>query len=139
MTHSNIVKIYHKETDCYGVVWHGEYIKWFEIGRIEFSELIGISFNILNKMGILLPVVEINCRYKSPARLMDKLSILTELKELKNTSITFFHAIKNIDTDNLILNATSTVVTTNKEGKLFKKIPDYLYEKYVEYLNNKLK
>jgi acyl-CoA thioester hydrolase len=136
MKHENLVKIYHHDTDCYNVVWHGAYLKWFEIGRVELSQLIGIDFLKLDQMGILLPVVELNCRYKSPARLMDEICITTELKELKQTSITFSHTIKNIHTGNVVLNATSTLVTTDNKGKLFKKIPDYLYNKYQESITN---
>lgn len=136
MKHENIVKIYHHDTDCYNVVWHGAYLKWFEIGRIELSQLIDIDFRTLDELGILMPVVELNCRYKSPARLMDKICITTELKELKQASVTFSHTITNIKTGKVLLNASSTVVTTNKDGKLLRKMPDYLYQKYNNTLNN---
>jgi acyl-CoA thioester hydrolase len=130
MKHENLVKIYHKDTDCYGVVWHGAYIQWFEMGRVELSNLAGIDFNYLDKHEILMPVVELNCRYKHPGKLFDRLSITTELKELKQTSISFSHTIQNIDTESLILTAVTTVVTTNKKGKMHRKMPDYLFEKY---------
>jgi len=130
MKHENIIKIYHKDTDCYGIVWHGAYIKWLEIGRVELSHLAGINFKELDNMDILMPVVELNCRYKSPARLFDELCIITELKELKKTSVTFSHVVKNIKTSHLLINATTTIVTTDKNGKLYRNMPDYLYDKY---------
>lgn len=136
MKHENFVKIYHHDTDCYNVVWHGAYLKWFEIGRIELSQLLGIDFITLDEMGILLPVVELNCRYKSPARLMDEICISTELKELRVASVSFSHSITNVKTGNLILNAVSAVVTTDKNGKLLRKMPDYLYEKYNNVIKN---
>ena len=49
--HENIVKIYYKDTDCYGIVWHGAYIKWFEVGRVELSHLAGIDFKTLDDNG----------------------------------------------------------------------------------------
>lgn len=130
MKHENIIKIYYTDTDSYGVVWHGAYIKWFEVGRVELSRLAGINFDVLDEMGILLPVVELNCRYKFPARIFDELSVITELKELKNASITFSHTIKNIKDNKLILAAASTIVSTDKDNKLFRKIPDYIYSKF---------
>lgn len=130
MKHENFVKIYHHDTDCYGIVWHGAYFKWFEAGRIELSQLMGIDFKTIEKMGILMPVVEINCRYKSPARLLDEICITTELNELKNFSLSFRHTIKNIKTDNLIINAITTVVTADYDGKMHRKMPDYLFENY---------
>ena len=126
MKHENIVKIYYKDTDSYGIVWHGAYIKWFEVGRVELSALFGIDFKMLDDMEILLPVVELNCRYKSPARVLDELLVTTEIKELAPISITFLHTVKNIKTENLILTATTKVVPTGKNGKLMKKMPDYL-------------
>ena len=135
MKHENIVKIYYKDTDSYGIVWHGAYIKWFEVGRVELSYLAGIDFKTLDNMGILLPVVELNCRYKSPARVMDELLVTTEIKELKQISITFLHTIKNIKTENLILTATTTVVPTDRNGKLMKKMPDYLQSNFKQIQN----
>ena len=131
MEYTNTVKIYHSDTDCYNVVWHGAYAKWLEAGRIEFSEKIGIKFEELEKMNIHLPVVELNIRYKYPAKLFDELEIKTTLKELKKTSATFGHEIKNINTGMIILTATSTIVTTDTNGKLFRIMPEYLYEKYM--------
>ncbi len=134
MKHENIIKIYHKDTDCYGVVWHGAYIQWFEIGRVELSNMVGIDFISLQENEILMPVVELHCRYKHPARLFDRLSVTTELKELKPVSITFSHTIKNADTGTLILSAVVTIVTTNKQGKMLRKMPDDIFEKYKKLL-----
>ena len=130
MEYRQNVKIYHSDTDCYNVVWHGAYAKWLEAGRIEFSEKIGIKFDELEKMNIHMPVVELNIRYKHPARLFDELEIITTLKELKKTSTTFEHVITNSNNGMVILTATSTIVTTDTNGKLFRTMPEYLYDKY---------
>lgn len=135
MKHENTVKIYYQDTDCYGVVWHGAYIKWLEVGRVELSRQYGICFDELDKMNILLPVVELTCRYKSPARLMDEIVITTELAELKKLSISFAHTIRNKNTDALILTAVSTIVATDLNGKLLRKMPEYLCNSYEKALN----
>lgn len=134
MKHTNEVKVYYEETDCYGVVWHGSYIKWLEIGRVELSNLLGVQFQELENQNIQMPVVDLNLRYKSPAKIMDELIIETTIGELKKTSLTFAHKIINKNTGSLILSATSTVVTTTKEGKLYRKIPEGLYNKYEQAL-----
>lgn len=130
------VKIYHSDTDCYNVVWHGSYAKWLEAGRIEFSEKIGIKFAELENRKIHMPIVELNIRYKKPAKLFDELEIKTTLIELKKTSATFEHEIKIANTGTVILTATATIVCTDTEGKLFRTMPEYLYEKYAEILKN---
>lgn len=136
MKHENIVKVYYTDTDSYGIVWHGAYIKWFEVGRVEFSGLCDIDFGELQSQDILMPVVELHCRYKHTAKVLDELRIVTELKELTKTAITFSHVITNVKTDELILNAYSTVVTTNQAGKLYRKIPEYLYNKMLKAIEN---
>jgi acyl-CoA thioester hydrolase len=130
MQHKNIVKVYYADTDSYGIVWHGAYIKWFEVARVEISAMLDIDFKILESMGVQMPVVELNVRYKSPARALDELLIESEVGELKKTSITFNHKITNLTTGKIVLNANSTVVTTDIDGKLYRKIPDYIFEKY---------
>lgn len=129
MKHENKVKVYYSDTDSYGIVWHGAYIKWFEVGRVELSEMAGVKFIELDKLGILLPVVDLNCRYKSSPKILEELLIATELKELRGPSITFAHTVKNLTTDSLVLNATTTIVATDMNGKLFRRIPEYLGEK----------
>lgn len=136
MEYLSRIKIYHSDTDCYNVVWHGAYAKWMEAGRVEFSEKIGIKFSELEKMHIQMPVVELNIRYKHPAKLFDELEIKTTLKELKKTSVTFEHVITNINTGVAILTASSTIVTTDTNGKLFRTIPEYLYNKYSKLIGN---
>ena len=130
LKHINKVKIYHADTDSYGIVWHGAYLKWFEVGRVEVANMLGATIKELEDSGILLPVVELNCRYKSPARLLDEILIETEVSALTRASITFKHTITNENTELLVLTALTTCVTTDKNGKLFRKIPDEIYKKF---------
>jgi acyl-CoA thioester hydrolase len=134
--HLNKVKIYHVDTDSYGIVWHGAYLRWFEVGRVEMANLAGTSLKVLEEEGIQLPVVELNCRYKSPAKVLDEIVIETEVSVLTKTSITFKHTITNNSTGLLVLNALTTCVTTDKNGKLFRRMPDEIYNKFEIALNN---
>ena len=128
MEYKQKIKIYHSDTDCYNVVWHGSYVKWLEAGRVEFCEKAGIRFTELDKTGILLPVVELNIRYKNPARLFDELEVKTSLSELKKASMTFLHEVVCLNRDTLILTASATMVATNN-GSFMRTLPDYIYEK----------
>ena len=130
LKHVNKVKIYHVDTDSYGIVWHGAYLRWFEVGRVEMANLAGVSLKELEEADIQLPVVELNCRYKSPSRVLDKIVIETEISVLTKTSITFKHTVTNNTTGSLVLNATTICVTTDKNGKLFRKIPDEIYKNF---------
>lgn len=130
MKHVYEVKVYYADTDSYGVVWHGAYIKWFEQGRVEFSNMVGIEFEELDKLNISLPVVDMNIRYKRPARFNDILVVETELQEIKNTRIIFNTIIKDKKTDVVFVNSTVTIVPVDKNGRLLRKIPDYLLKNY---------
>jgi len=130
------IKVYPGDTDSYGVVWHGAYLKWLERGRIDVLEQMGIMFKKLDEMGILMPVTEINLRYKHFARPYDELLITSSVEEFGKTHVTFYQEIKNSKTGELILHARVTGVTTNREGRLYRTIPDYLRERYDEILNN---
>ncbi len=133
MKHEFKVRVYPADTDSYGVVWHGAYLKWLEKGRIEVLELLGISFPELDKMGILMPVVEFDIKYKKFARVYEELSIESSILEFNKTSVIFNQEIKNVKTGEIVLIAKVKGVTTNKEGKLYRMIPAYLREKYENY------
>ena len=69
MEYSQEIRILYSDTDSYGVVWHGAYTKWFEAARVGFVEQLGLELENLENKGILFPVVEMNIRYKSSAKI----------------------------------------------------------------------
>ena len=125
-SHHYKVKAYHADTDTYGVVWHGAYLRWLEAGRIEVLEMMGIKFPELEGLDIMMPVVELNIRYKRFARAYDELSITTRIEGVGKAHLTFNQEIKNINTGELVLTATVKGVTTSREGKLFRVLPEYI-------------
>ncbi len=126
------VKVFPGDTDTYGVVWHGAYIKWLEAGRIELLEQMGIKFSKMDEMGILMPVTELNIRYKHFAKPYDELSTETSVEEFGKTHLRFYQEIKNANTGELVLFARVVGVTTSREGKLFREIPEYLRKRLVQ-------
>jgi acyl-CoA thioester hydrolase len=75
------VTVRYAETDMMGVVYHANYLPWFEIGRTTLLKEIGISYRDLEAEGFRLPVLEVSARYLRPARYDDALEVLTVLKE----------------------------------------------------------
>jgi acyl-CoA thioester hydrolase len=131
MKHSFEDKIYYADTDCYGVVWHGAYVKWVERSRTEFCNMF-LDIKNIEKSGTIFPVVELNLRYKASAKLFDIILVETTLSEVKKTSMTFQTKISDKNTGRIFVVATSTLVTTNFEGKLNRQIPDEIYKKLEE-------
>lgn len=130
MKYENKVKIYYHDTDSYQIAYHGAYIRWFEAGRVELCNLLGVDINQLQEMDILLPVVDLNCRYKTAAKLFDELNITTTIEKLNSFSIVFSHSVENLTTGTSTLKGSTTIVVTDKKGKLCRRMPASLYEKF---------
>ena len=69
MKHIYEVKVFHADTDCYGIVWHGTYLRFFEQARCEFAATTSTSMKVLEENNILTPLVEINVKYKQSAKI----------------------------------------------------------------------
>jgi acyl-CoA thioester hydrolase len=65
-----------------GIVHHSNYAVWFEAGRTDFLKQTGVSYSEVEARGVLLPLYEITCRFKSPARYEDEVAVVTRIKEL---------------------------------------------------------
>jgi acyl-CoA thioester hydrolase len=70
------------ETDQMGIVHHSNYPVWFEAGRTDFLKQAGASYSDVEAQGVLLPLYELTCRYKSPAKYEDEVAVVTRIKEL---------------------------------------------------------
>lgn len=75
------ITVRYAETDMMGVVYHGSYLPWFEVGRTELLKAHGIPYRQLEEEGFFLPVIEVHVHYRQPARYDDVLTIRTTLKD----------------------------------------------------------
>ncbi|MCD8024083.1 MAG: acyl-CoA thioesterase [Candidatus Gastranaerophilales bacterium] len=90
-------KVQYSDTDAYKVAWHGAYLRWMEAGRVDWLYLNGTDIKKLDeKMNIVMPVVEINIKYKKSARLFDDVIVKTKTTEITNLYIVFEQTIEDI-------------------------------------------
>src|SRR5688572_30469173 len=75
------VTVRYAETDMMGVVYHGSYLPWFEIGRTTLLKEIGLPYRQLEAEGYRLPVLEVSAKYMRPAVYDDMLTIVTTMSE----------------------------------------------------------
>jgi len=87
------VKVRYAETDAQRVVYHGEYIVWFEVGRTEYCERAGYPYPRMEAEGIFITVTEVRARYRRSARYGDVVTIRTRFGELKSRGCSFFYEI----------------------------------------------
>ena len=126
MKHEFEQKVYYSDTDAYGVVWHGSYLRWMEKGRVDLAENMGLSLVEMQKNDIVLPVTNINIKYKSSAKLNE--IVVIETKDIKISPITFtFNQIIREKTSGKVCTlADVEVVAVTNEGKLYRRLPDIL-------------
>lgn len=127
MKHSFEQKVFYADTDAYGVVWHGSYLRWLEMGRVYWCENNGHRLQELKAQNIVLPVTNLNVRYKRSARLDDILEIRTWVSAFNGITATFTQEI--YCGGKLYITAEVEVAAiTADTGKLYRKMPDVLTE-----------
>ena len=117
-------KVYYSDTDAYGVVWHGAYLRWMEKGRVDLCDNMGLDLVTLKNSDILMPVTNMNVRYKASARLNDSIIIETWIEKYNSLSITFKQVIKSKETGKVYIDALFDVVAISEaSGKLYRRLP----------------
>ena len=126
MKHIFEQKVYFSDTDNYGVVWHGSYLRWMEMGRVDFCAECGYTLKELENMDILLPVSSINIKYKNSAKLEDIVIVETEILDFTGLTATFKQVIKSKQDSKVYVTAEVVIVAVHDDGKLYRRIPEPL-------------
>lgn len=111
------VRVRYSETDKMGVVYHGNYAQYFEIGRVEFLRNQGVSYKLMEEEGVMLPVVSLTMNYKKPAYYDDLLTIKTILKKLSGVKVEFDYEIYNESNELLTIANSVLVFVDAKTGR----------------------
>ena len=133
MKHILNQKVFYSDTDAYGVVWHGSYLRWLEMGRVLWCEELGYNLIDLQNQDIVLPVTNINIKYKAPAKLNDDIIIETYIEKYNTLSVTFKQLIKR--EDKVLIEASVDVVAVNNSGKLYRRMPQVLLNLFERAIN----
>jgi len=121
------VRVRYAETDQMGVVYHANYLMWFEVGRVELLRSLGFEYKQMEvEDGIGIAVVEVSARYKSPARFDDELIIRTRVKTMRSIIIKFSYEVLRARDGVLLCEGETTHVVVDKAMK-----KSVLPEKYV--------
>lgn len=127
-TYQYTIRVRYAETDQMGVVYHGNYAIYFEMGRVEWLRNLGISYKKMEESGIMLPVVSLTMNYKKPARYDDLLTVITKFKSQTSVKIEFDYEILNEKGELLTTGYSLLVFVDMKTGKPTLP-PDYITEK----------
>jgi acyl-CoA thioester hydrolase len=125
--HQIQVRVRYSETDQMGVVYHGNYIPYFEIGRVEWLRNKGISYKKMEESGIGLPIVNMNISYKKSAVYDELLTVHTVFKSQTSVKIEFDCAIYN-EAKELLTTAQFLLVFVSLKTGRPTAPPDYILE-----------
>jgi acyl-CoA thioester hydrolase len=117
MSHVLKIRIYYEDTDCGGVVYYANYLRYVERARTEFLESRGLSLKKLMNEGIFFVVAEAALKYFSPGRYGDILGIETNIGMVGPASILFNHTISRDATGEKLVSATVKLVCVDRDIK----------------------
>lgn len=110
------VRVRYAETDQMGVVYHANYLVWFEVGRVELIRQMGLDYSRLEQEeGCLIAVVEASARYRAPARYDDELVVHTRMAGVRGSVIRFGYRIVRAADDVLLCEGATTHVVVGRD------------------------
>ena len=121
------IRVRYGETDQMGVVYHGNYALYLEMGRVEWLRKLGISYKYMEEKGIMLPVVSLNINYKKPAVYDDVINVKTQLKKAPSAKIEFDYEITN-QMGEILTTASTILVFVDKKTNRPVKAPKYILD-----------
>jgi acyl-CoA thioester hydrolase len=115
--YSTQIRVRYSETDQMGVVYHANYLNWFEVGRTEFFRQAGFNYRELEQKGILLPVAEATVSFKQPALYDDLVEIRTWIEEISPVRLTYAYELYRVADEQLLVTGRTMHVFTNASLK----------------------
>jgi acyl-CoA thioester hydrolase len=114
MTGETKIRVRYAETDQMGVVYHSNFIIWFEVGRVELLRSLGFSYRDMEREDDChIAVVDVRCRYKAPARYDDEVVIRTRLKNMRDSLLHFTYELVRAADGTLLAEGETTHIVVN--------------------------
>jgi acyl-CoA thioester hydrolase len=101
-----------------GVVYHGNYLIWCEIGRTEHIRQFGMSYREMEERGVSLAVAEASLRYQKAARYDDPIRVETTLSDVSSRTVTFDYAILHGESNDRLATARTILVSIDRAGRV---------------------
>ncbi|MFV0424787.1 MAG: acyl-CoA thioesterase [Bacilli bacterium] len=129
------IEVTYADTDMMGIVYHANYIVWFELGRSKFLKDAGFSIQECIDRKVVFPIISVNVKYKAPTRYSDDVEVHTKVKKISKVSTTYIHEIYASGILSVVGEVVIACVDSDsfKPVNLEKRYPE-LYKKYSEEL-----
>jgi len=122
------IRVRYGETDQMGVVYHGNYAQYFEIGRVEWLRKFGVSYKEMEESGIMLPVISLSVKFKKSARYDDVIKVKTQLVKIPLATIEFDYEILN-DKNEILATGNTSLVFIDINRNRPTRCPQYILDK----------
>ncbi|MBR5862508.1 MAG: acyl-CoA thioesterase [Bacteroidales bacterium] len=123
------------ETDQMGIVHHSNYIRYFECGRMAMLEEVGLPMHKIEETGVMLPIISVECRYKWPAKLGDKLKIVSYFEELPRARFKVMSEVYNQD-GKLLVDGSVSMGFIDSVTRRPMRCPENLLNIFAEYVKD---
>ena len=130
--HDTTVRVLYADTDVMGVVYYGNYPKFYEIGRTEMIRSLGMPYADLERTGIIMPVRDMTCNYIKSAHYDQLLTIRTRIEEIPKARMKFFYEIYNENKELVHTGETTLVFLAMKTNRPVR-APELLIKKLKPY------
>lgn len=121
------IRVRYGETDQMGVVHHGNYPLYLEMGRTEWLRELGISYKEMEDSGVMLPVISMSLNYKKSARYDEIIKVKTQLKKTPTVKIEFDYIITNIQ-DEILVEANTVLAFIDMKTNRPTRAPKYILD-----------
>jgi len=125
--HETSIRVRFAETDSMGIVHHGSYLLYFEVGRVELMRQAGAPYTDLEADGYSFAVGEIQIRYLAPARFDQLLTVRTQIAEARSRSVTFAYEIRDAETAQPLVTGLSKLICLTHDGSV-RRAPEHWLE-----------
>ncbi|MCK9229207.1 MAG: acyl-CoA thioesterase [Syntrophales bacterium] len=125
------IRVIYADTDAMGIVYHANYIKWFETGRTELMRSLGISWSEMEPLQCYFPVSKLSCHYLLPARYDDLLILKTHVDKLKRASISFSYSLYDEGKERVLVRGSTLHACTDEKGRIIR-IPEVIHSRIKE-------
>jgi acyl-CoA thioester hydrolase len=118
------VRVRFCETDLMGVVHHGSFAAWLEVARVEWLRRRGVAFSEWTTRGLHLAIVEMNLRYRAPARFDDEIDVVTTLGLVRAASFRFDYRLERAGDKTLVAEASTLLACVSLDGGVRRLTPE---------------
>ncbi|MDH4300566.1 MAG: YbgC/FadM family acyl-CoA thioesterase [Nitrospira sp.] len=112
------IKVYYEDTDCGGVVYYANYLKYFERARTEYLETRGCSIADWMQRGVVFVVVHAEAHYYSAGRYGETLRIETDVADVTRATVTFSHVVREKLSNRIVVKGSARLAATDHHGKV---------------------